>query len=170
MKHRLFLSLLVLALPVLATADEASHKAAAAKLVAKMNPKETMRKGFTSMMEPMIKQLSAQGLPPAAIQEVKDAVTDWFDKEMDFEALAPKMAQIYADEFSEEELNKLLEFYNTPLGQKLLVSMPTLMQKGAAISQEQLQGKQASLQKRIVEIMTKYAPGGAPGGAPAGSE
>jgi hypothetical protein len=169
MKHRLFLSLLVLALPALAIADEASHKAAAAKLVAKMNSKETMKKGFNAMMEPMIKQLSAQGLPPAAIQEVKDAVTEWFDKEMDFEALMPKMAEMYAQEFSEAEINQLVSFYETPLGQKLLAAMPALMQKGAAISQEQLQGKQASLQKRIVEIMTKYAPGGA-GGAPAGSK
>jgi uncharacterized protein len=169
MNFRLILSLLVLALPALATADETSHKAAATKLVAKMNTKETMLKGFSAMMDPMMKQLSSQGLPPAAIQEVKDAVTDWFNKEMDFSVITPKLAEAYAQEFTEGELNQLTAFYETPLGQKLLSTMPALMQKGAAISQEQLAGKQADLQKRIVEIMTKYAPAGA-GGAPGGSK
>lgn len=35
------------------------------------------------------------------------------------------MAQIYAAEFSEQELKDLVTFYKTPLGQKLLIAEPT---------------------------------------------
>ena len=38
------------------------------------------------------------------------------------------MAQVYANEFSEQELKDLLTFYKSPLGQKLLVSEPRAIQ------------------------------------------
>src|SRR5712675_753524 len=38
------------------------------------------------------------------------------------------MAQIYANEFTEQELKDLLTFYKSPLGQKLLVSEPRAIQ------------------------------------------
>ena len=38
------------------------------------------------------------------------------------------MAQIYANEFSEQELKDLVAFYKTPLGQKLLASEPRAIQ------------------------------------------
>ena len=38
------------------------------------------------------------------------------------------MAQVYANEFSEQELKDLVVFYKSPLGQKLLVSEPRAIQ------------------------------------------
>ena len=38
------------------------------------------------------------------------------------------MAQIYANEFTEQELKDLVVFYKTPLGQKLLVTEPRAIQ------------------------------------------
>jgi uncharacterized protein len=38
------------------------------------------------------------------------------------------MAQIYANEFSEQELKDLVTFYKTPLGQKLLTTEPRAIQ------------------------------------------
>jgi uncharacterized protein len=38
------------------------------------------------------------------------------------------MAQVYANEFTEQELKDLLTFYKSPLGQKLLVSEPRAIQ------------------------------------------
>ena len=39
------------------------------------------------------------------------------------------MAQIYATEFTEQELKDLVAFYKTPLGQKLLLSEPRAIQQ-----------------------------------------
>ena len=38
------------------------------------------------------------------------------------------MAQVYANEFTEQELTSLVAFYKSPLGQKLLVSEPRAIQ------------------------------------------
>ena len=38
------------------------------------------------------------------------------------------MAQVYANEFSEQELKDLVTFYKTPLGQKLLLAEPRAIQ------------------------------------------
>src|SRR5205809_2748986 len=38
------------------------------------------------------------------------------------------MAQIYANEFTEQELKDLVTFYKTPLGQKLLATEPRAIQ------------------------------------------
>ena len=42
------------------------------------------------------------------------------------------MAQIYANEFTEQELKDLVTFYKSPLGQKLLVSEPRAIQSSMA--------------------------------------
>ncbi len=42
--------------------------------------------------------------------------------------IADGMAQIYANEFSEQELKDLVSFYKSPLGAKLLVSEPRAIQ------------------------------------------
>jgi len=168
MKLRLLLPALLLCLPVLTHADEASHKAAAMKLVTKIQSKEAMLAAFSSMIEPVTKRMEAQGIPAVAIKEVNEAMVDWFNKEVDFETIVPKMADLYKQEFSEEELNSISAFYDTPVGKKMLTKQAALMQKGAAIGQEQLAGKQASLQKRIMDIMTKYAPSAPGAPAPGG--
>jgi hypothetical protein len=38
------------------------------------------------------------------------------------------MAQVYCNEFSEQELKDLVTFYKSPLGQKLLLSEPRAIQ------------------------------------------
>ena len=38
------------------------------------------------------------------------------------------MAQVYANEFTEQELKDLVDFYKSPLGQKLLASEPRAIQ------------------------------------------
>ena len=38
------------------------------------------------------------------------------------------MAQVYANEFTEQELKDLVTFYKSPLGQKLLASEPRAIQ------------------------------------------
>ncbi len=164
------LTVLALGLSALAHADDASHKAAALKLLSKVNSKDTMMASFSAMLEPMSKSLAQQGIPQAGIDEVKVAVTDWLKKEVDFDVIAPKLADLYMKEFTEEELNEIMKFYDTPLGKKLLAKLPVLMQQGAVIGQSVLQSKQGDLQKKVVEILQKYAPGGPGGAAPGGSK
>lgn len=168
----LILSVLLVGVPILSHADEASHRAAAMKLLAKVNSQDTMMAAFPAMLDPLSKQLAQQGIPKEGVEEVRKAVMDWLKKEVNFDVLAPKLAELYMKEFTEQELNDIVKFYETPLGQKLLAKLPVLMQQGAVIGQQAVQAKQADLQKIIMEIVSKYLPGaaGGAGGAPGGAK
>jgi hypothetical protein len=47
-----------------------------------------------------------------------------FDKRFDAARVNQQMVQIYAKHFSQEEIRGLLEFYGSPLGQKVAAEMP----------------------------------------------
>lgn len=61
-----------------------------------------------------------------------------FKKELNqsIDELYSKMAVIYMESFTEEELDEILEFYNTPVGKKMVATTPELMQKGMEIGQQ----------------------------------
>lgn len=50
--------------------------------------------------------------------------------------LYSKMAVVYMESFTEEELDDILEFYNTPVGKKMVATTPELMKKGMEIGQQ----------------------------------
>ena len=70
------------------------------------------------------------------------------------------MAQVYANEFSEQELKDLVNFYKSPLGQKLLQQEPksiqasmTFMQSWAQNFSEEVNGQfRAEMRKRGKDI------------------
>lgn len=49
--------------------------------------------------------------------------------------LYSKMAKIYMESFTEEEVDKILEFYATPVGKKLVKVTPELTKKGMELGQ-----------------------------------
>ena len=70
------------------------------------------------------------------------------------------MAQVYANEFTEQELKDLVVFYKTPLGQKLLASEPraiqfsmSYMNQWAQVFAENINGQfRAEMRKRGKQI------------------
>jgi hypothetical protein len=44
-----------------------------------------------------------------------------------------EMVNLYAEAFSDSEMDELLAFYRSPLGQKALARMPELMRRGAEV-------------------------------------
>ncbi|TBW26649.1 DUF2059 domain-containing protein [Gramella sp. KN1008] len=46
-----------------------------------------------------------------------------------------KMAKIYMDSFTEEEVDKILEFYASPVGKKMVNITPELTKKGMELGQ-----------------------------------
>jgi len=160
MKHAL-LTLLCLAISFPAFADEANQRALAEKILEITKSEEAMRTGFLAVFDPILNNMRQGGMPPAATDEVKAAVREWFDTEVRWEDLKPKMIDIYVKEFSEQELKDLLEFYQSPTGQKAVTKLAVVMQQGAAVGQQYFTGKQASLNERLKPIVEKYRPAAA---------
>ena len=61
-------------------------------------------------------------------------------KDVHPEVLITSMIPIYDKYYTTEEINKMIEFYQTPLGKKLIATMPQIMQ--ASIQEGQSWGKE----------------------------
>ena len=133
---------------------------AAEKLAEVIDLKNQMSSGFEAML-PMINNLSAQlKLAPADKSELEGIFRAWFSEDFDHGKIMTATIKLYATTFTEEELNGLVEFYNSPLGRKSLKAMPELMKEGAKLGMAEGQAKQDLLKARLEPFFKKHAPKG----------
>ena len=74
--------------------------------------------GVDMMME-MVNDLSQAGAPPEFLQAVKDEIHP-----ADLQAL---LVPIYQKHFTEEDIQEILKFYDSEVGQKMVDKMPDIM-------------------------------------------
>jgi hypothetical protein len=137
-------------------ADEAAARKSAEAILEITNAEGSLKTGFISSIEPMVANMKRQGVPDAAGVEISAAMSEWFDAEMKWSEIKPKMVDIYVKHFTEQELKELLAFYQTPLGKKAMTTLPMVMREGTAVGQEYATKKQESLQKKVQAIVDKY--------------
>ena len=112
--------------------------------------------GFEAML-PMVDQIAAKlELNPEAKEELKNIYRDWFTTDIDRSLIKSKMVQVYANAFSKKEIDEVIIFYQTPLGQKFLKKSPELMKLGAQIGMKEGQAKQGLLLKRLEPFLKKH--------------
>lgn len=58
--------------------------------------------------------------------------------EFDWSVLKPEFVRLYAETFSQEEVDGLSQFYRTPLGQAVIAKMPILQSRCMEITQARL--------------------------------
>ncbi|HMG05050.1 MAG TPA: DUF2059 domain-containing protein, partial [Chthoniobacterales bacterium] len=152
----IFLSILLGAVaflqPAMMRADEASHRKAAESLLSQMNMDAVLSQTIDQTLQMQIKA-------NPAIAPYEQEMKNFLKKYMSWAGLQEDMVKLYADAFTESELNELSKFYQTPVGKKTLQQMPVLMSKGAEIGQRRVQEHLPELQNTIAE--KEKAKGGA---------
>jgi len=83
----------------------------------------------------------------AEVAPYKDVLREWYRKVLADSDLETEMAKIYMDTFSEKELREIAAFYKTPVGRKVIATMPELMKKSAEIGMRQAEAHAAELRK-----------------------
>jgi len=164
MKRLSIVTVLVLAtLAAVASADEASHRKAVLELLETTNARKMLDQYMTSFEAMMEQQFSSMDLPPEgqeAAKAVQKEMMDWLSEFLAWDHIKDMYVDVYVEVFTEEEVNELIEFYQSPLGQKLLAKMPELMQKTMQKTQAMLQQKmpefQQRLQKSLSDLQEKY--------------
>ncbi|MGA3172372.1 MAG: DUF2059 domain-containing protein [Chthoniobacteraceae bacterium] len=158
-KSARFLLLLPL-LPTLhprpARADDETRTILAEEVLDQIYTPESLRDSFAGFLEPALDAMKRDGMPDAARAEVKKAFTDWFDQEVKWAEVKPKLVQVYTHDFTEEELYALRDFLDKPMGQKVMAKLPLVMQDGALAGQQYFLTKQDSLNARLQPIYEKY--------------
>lgn len=105
-------------------------------------------------------QRAMQGRPPPteaqqrAMDRLPARVAALMREEMSWAKLKPTMIQLYAETFSQEEVDAIAAFYRTPAGQALVKKTPALTVKSMEATQALMQGvfpKLDALMKQTLE-------------------
>ncbi len=74
---------------------------------------------------------------------------EFMNKYMGFDNLKSDLAKIYADAFTQAELEELARFYRTPVGRKVLQKMPELTVLGARLGEQKVEDNLGELEGMI---------------------
>ena len=149
------LSMSLIAYPSYAT-EAPSINLSIEKLFAIIGIDKQMNAGFEAMLPVVDRQASQLNLSPSAKEELRNIYKTWFNDDFDRNNIKRQLIQVYADTFTEEEINELIVFYQTPVGQKFLNETPKLTKIGAKIGMEEARSKQYLLNQRLQPFLDIY--------------
>ncbi len=166
MKKKLLLAIcFVMLTSAFAFADETGEKKAVMKLLEITNARNMTDQLMKSMEAMMSRQFEAAAadLPPEgreALEAVRKDSMKWLFDNLSWDQMRDMYIDIYSQVFTEDEINELVQFYESPLGRKMLKKMPELMrltlEKSQAIVQKKMPIFQENLQKTLSDLETKY--------------
>jgi hypothetical protein len=158
------------ALPLAAHADDASHHAKAREMMALLHTQQMVENIAASLKKQLPDAASAViGKTPTPAQ--KDDAAKFIqqadqvvDAQLSWSVLEPAFADIYAKNFTEEQLDGIIAFYKSPAGLAMLTTMPTINTQVQQYGDQKLTDLKPSIQKLYESFRT--ADGAAPASAP----
>jgi len=157
MKNLVLFALIVLiSLPVAATAGDAERRQLAEEFLSLNKVKEQVDTMYEKVEGIIVSQLEAIDIPDdreknlLAMQKI---ARDLLFKGLSWDSLNEEYIKLYTDTFTEEELAGVIEFSKSPLGQKMAEKSPILMQKSMEIGRQHAQQVMPLVQQAIQEYM-----------------
>lgn len=109
-----------------------------------------MEKNLKETTDALLAQQKEQN---PVLAQFDDIMRDFMEKALDWDELRDDYVRMYAQIYNEQELRQLRQFYQTPLGQRLLATLPEVAARSSEISNERLQQFLPEMQRRIMERM-----------------
>jgi hypothetical protein len=128
----------------LTVGQDQSHRKAAEHLLTVMEAEKHLQKLAEQVLESQLKQ-NPQLAPH------RDVMQRFLTKYLHWDSLKGDIITVYTQEFTEQELKKLTEFYKTPLGKKASEKMPRLAFAAGELGLRRAQEHQAELRQMIEE-------------------
>ncbi|WP_263419662.1 DUF2059 domain-containing protein [Terriglobus albidus] len=144
----------LLSLPLSARADEASKRAKIEEMLTVLK----MEDNFTLLMKQVEQQGRQMGMSmtnPSQLTDADKKILDNFmtklmaamQETMGWQKLKSEFIDLYAKAYTEEEVDGILTFYKSPVGQSMLTKTPQLVQQSMAISQTHMKEIQPKLEQ-----------------------
>jgi hypothetical protein len=114
-------------------------------------------------------QQSNPAVPLRVIDITNEVVADFIKRGVDA-TLLDKVIPVYAKHFTQKDIRGMVAFYRTPLGQKMIAALPTVMQESIQLGQEwgerETPAMVAELKKRLAAegFIRNDSPAPAPAG------
>jgi hypothetical protein len=71
----------------------------------------------------------------------KDIVTKFFNRYAGFKSLKLQLAKMYTQELTVKEMRQFTEFFDTSVGQRMILKMPRLIGLSSNLAQKRIQDK-----------------------------
>lgn len=118
----------------------ASYKAKVKKLMEVTNMADNQQAVIERLADSLVKDAK----DPI---KAKKATVDYFKDVLSIDALLDDVAQVYSKHFSESEVKKLVDFYQSPLGKKAATKMPEVNRDMMMIGQIKAQVRMETFKK-----------------------
>ena len=143
----------------MAHADDAAKQAKAAKLVELMHL-DTLTAQMVDTVKVQMRQAMDQAVAGNTLTVKQKAVQSNFEdkavamivSEMNWDVIKPDVVKVYAETLTDEEINGMIQFYSSPVGQSVLAKMPQL----TAASMQMEKARMGDLQPKMMALMQDY--------------
>ncbi|CAH0529099.1 hypothetical protein CTH30272_02444 [Allocatenococcus thiocycli] len=126
------------------------------RLLEVMKVEKQLSGGFEAMT-PVIEQLANNlQLNATEKEELVNIYRDWFINDINRQNIIVEMGTLYSQAFSQQEIELMIEFYATPVGQKLVEKSPALMQAGAQLGMQEAERAQPKLIEKLTPFLEKH--------------
>jgi hypothetical protein len=138
------------------SAQEDTFRAPVEKLLLLMKQDQLVNQMFDQMKPVLAQQFQQMNLTEkqsAMVNKYYDQVFEVMKAEMSWEKIKDDFIQIYMAVFTEEEIQELIVFYQSPIGRKLVEKQPLLLQQSMALSQKYIQNILPKIQEITQEMI-----------------
>jgi len=125
--------------PQIAGADAESHRAAVERLFTLTQLQQKIDESVQTVAALQLQQ-NPELLPH------RDALEAFLEQHIGWGAIHEDLVQMYLQAFSEQELETINAFYSTPAGQKVITTVPELVQQRNRLAMQRLQQHISELQ------------------------
>lgn len=152
-----FLAVVMAACVGVAAVRAEEPAALATELLALMKIDENMKQAFDMTKQMMVQQvgqmekMSGQSSGGKAA-DIQSRVMDLVAREMSWDKLKGPYIELYATTFTAEELQGLVDFYKSPVGQAFIRKQPDLMKKTMVLNQKMQMELMPKMQQLLQEM------------------
>ena len=140
------------------SATENSFHDSVEKLLLLMKQDQILNQTF-EQIKPMVlqqfQQMNISKIQSLIIDKYMSKIFDVMKDEMSWDKKKEDYIQIYMSVYTEEEVQELITFYQSPIGQKMIEKMPMLIQQSMVISQKCLKNILPKIQELSQEMATE---------------
>jgi hypothetical protein len=124
----------------LGSAQEFSKEAKIERLLMLMNVEATMNQVFEQTKAMIPSQMPSTGTPEqrTKAQQLQARILDLVKARMSWDKMRPQYVKVYSETFSDEEIDGILAFYESPAGRAMLKKLPILLSRMMALAQAQM--------------------------------
>jgi hypothetical protein len=149
--------------PALRADDSAARKAAAADLLHAMHSEEVVDRVIDKVSENASHMIPAGHTSASPSEEaafrasLAQQAKDVLQTQLNWQGLEPTFVQSYADDFTAAELRQLVDFYKSPVGQKLLDKQPDIANKMTQLTEQKLKAAFPLIMQKLKASEQKFA-------------